>query len=342
MNNHEPGSSNFFSIVIPCHNAARFIGECLNCIFSSTFKQLEVICIDDGSTDKTSEIVSQYDNVQLINNKVNIGAAATRNIGIDRARGNIVLLIDSDVLVYKDTIEKINNRFLEGMCDAVVGVFSDNHPNSSIASNYKNLHLRYTYLLMPDTIAITNTSCVAIKKNVLIEVSGFDEDMIFSAEDWDLGHRIAEKGHKIFLDKSVEVIHMKKFTLGGILKTDAYRAVSNLKMVIRSRKRNISIIDSNRIGSIPSYIILSAPIVFSLTILTIMLFVTKYVYLIYAVIALLALYTYVNRKFFIYLSNVKGFRFALTSAVIYFIDIWCMIIGGLKGLTEYFIFREKY
>ena len=86
------------SVVIPAYNCERFIGDALDSVFSQKYPSLEVIVVDDGSTDDTCRVVARYgETVRLIRQR-NAGAAVARNAGIARARGEYVALLDSDDL----------------------------------------------------------------------------------------------------------------------------------------------------------------------------------------------------------------------------------------------------
>lgn len=98
-----------FSIVIPCYNEEKYIERCLNSIFNQTIKrqEYEVIVIDDGSTDSSIEIAKKFDIKLFTSNR--LGAGGARNIGIDNAKGEYIILLDADDYLYKnDVLEKLN------------------------------------------------------------------------------------------------------------------------------------------------------------------------------------------------------------------------------------------
>lgn len=88
-----------FSIIVPVYNASEFLENCLKSILSQTFKDFEVICINDGSTDNSLEILEKYakkDNRIKIFSQNNLGVSAARNLGIDVAKGEYILFCDAD------------------------------------------------------------------------------------------------------------------------------------------------------------------------------------------------------------------------------------------------------
>lgn len=95
-----------FSIVIPVYNVDKYIGRCLDSIFNQTYKDYEVIVVDDGSDDDSKKIVKKYD-VKIINSK-HQGVSESRNIGAKKANGEYLIFLDSDDYWDKDLLKEIN------------------------------------------------------------------------------------------------------------------------------------------------------------------------------------------------------------------------------------------
>lgn len=102
-----------YSIIVPAYNTEKYIDKCLNSIFSNTYKNFEVIIVNDGSTDKTENIINKYikkyDNIIYIKQK-NMGLSMARNNGIKKATGDYLLFIDSDDYVEENLLENINKN----------------------------------------------------------------------------------------------------------------------------------------------------------------------------------------------------------------------------------------
>ncbi len=98
------------SVIIPIYNSKDYIAKCLDSLLEQTLKEIEIICVNDGSTDNSQEILEKYaskhDNI-IILNKENGGCGSARNLGIDNARGEYIEFIDSDDQIRPDTIEKL-------------------------------------------------------------------------------------------------------------------------------------------------------------------------------------------------------------------------------------------
>lgn len=97
-----------FSIIIPIYNAERYIGKCLDSVIKQTYKNIELILIDDGSTDNSAQICKNYakiDNRIKYYYKYNGGVSSARNVGIKNATGKYITFVDSDDYIAKDTLE---------------------------------------------------------------------------------------------------------------------------------------------------------------------------------------------------------------------------------------------
>ncbi len=95
------------SIIIPIYQHAKEINECLESIFCQTFKNYEIIVVNDGSTDNTLDVLEKYkDKVKIISQK-NQGAAAARNVGYANSQGEFILFCDADMVLKPEMLEKL-------------------------------------------------------------------------------------------------------------------------------------------------------------------------------------------------------------------------------------------
>ena len=103
-----------FSIIIPTYNCEEFIEECLNSIFSQTYKNIDVIVVNDCSTDNTLKVLEGYPQIKVFSTPVNSRQGAARNIGLDNCTGDYVLFIDADDSLYAlDVLEKLAQKINE-------------------------------------------------------------------------------------------------------------------------------------------------------------------------------------------------------------------------------------
>lgn len=163
------------SIIIPTYNEERYIEKCLKSIENQSFDDYEIIIVDDGSKDKTREIIKKYDKVRLIEGK-HKGPGFSRNIGVNKAKGEIFVFVDADMEFEKDYLKNLLNPIISSK--EVIGTTHD----YEIAINTNNLwsrcwgkhrsderHLRGT-----GKVVKANSIFRAIRKKNFMEMGGFD------------------------------------------------------------------------------------------------------------------------------------------------------------------------
>ncbi|HFU3800008.1 TPA: glycosyltransferase family 2 protein [Streptococcus suis] len=120
------------SVCVPVYNSSTYLKECIESIRNQTFKDLEIICVDDGSTDNSLEILKEFQKldprIQLIVQERNMGVGAARNRAIDLASGQYMSFIDSDDFIEPELFEELYNKAIEkdaeiAICD--VNLYSD-------------------------------------------------------------------------------------------------------------------------------------------------------------------------------------------------------------------------
>ena len=124
------------SIIIPVYNSSLTLKECLEAIFNSNFKNFEVIVISDNSTDNSVGIAKQYQ-CKIIELSENKGPAFARNEGAKISEGDILLFVDSDVIIKKDALNYLSEKFLQNEIDAIQGVYSHEPTYKSIITQYQ-------------------------------------------------------------------------------------------------------------------------------------------------------------------------------------------------------------
>jgi glycosyltransferase involved in cell wall biosynthesis len=116
------------SIIIPIYNAAEYLAECLDSVLAQTLADIEVICINDGSKDKSGAVLDEYarkDSRITAIHQENAGVSAARNAGLDNVTGQYILFVDSDDTVHPQLCEKVYHAARKDDADLVV-LFSDN------------------------------------------------------------------------------------------------------------------------------------------------------------------------------------------------------------------------
>ena len=119
------------SIVIPAYNEENCIAECIKSLKKQTYKNFEIIIVDDGSKDKTREIVKSFKEIKLISGQHN-GPGASRNLGAKQAKGKILVFVDADMTFDKDYLKYLIKPLSKG---EVIGVENEIQISSNFESN---------------------------------------------------------------------------------------------------------------------------------------------------------------------------------------------------------------
>jgi len=169
------------SVIIPVYNTEKYLRRCLDSVCNQTLSDIEIICINDCSTDNSLEILREYsakdERVKIIDFKENKGVAVARNIGIDEAQGEYIGFVDSDDFVDLDFYEKLYTKAIETNSDVVKGNIKtyDNDTNISKTEQWLNLndlikkHKAYFYFTFTSAIYKTEK----IKSNNIKFLEGF-------------------------------------------------------------------------------------------------------------------------------------------------------------------------
>ena len=116
-------TSDLVSVVIPVYNSEKFLEECLDSIFAQTYQNIEIIAVDDGSTDSSLDILNRYSDKVNVFSQKNNGLASTLNFGIDKMNGNWLRWFSPDDLMYPQAMEILIKE-------------AKRHPNTVIYSNW--------------------------------------------------------------------------------------------------------------------------------------------------------------------------------------------------------------
>ncbi|MGB3535685.1 MAG: glycosyltransferase [Microcoleaceae cyanobacterium] len=183
------------SIIIPVYNGEKTIQETILSVLNQTYKNIEIIIINDGSTDSTLEVISSIPNSNIkVFSYPNTGVSASRNRGIAEAKGEYISFIDADDLWTPDKLETQFNALQENPQAAVAYSWTDWINQSGEVIDHGGHHQIsgdvYAHLFLGDFIE--GGSNVLIRKSALDQVGVFDESVNFS-EDWEMWLRLAAR-----------------------------------------------------------------------------------------------------------------------------------------------------
>jgi GT2 family glycosyltransferase len=215
------------SIVVPVHNSVQTLDRCLGALTPQLSPTDELIVVDDGSTDDVAGVARRFQ-ATLLRIEQRAGAAAARNLGADRATRPVLLFLDADVVLHGDAIARGRAQCADPAVAAVIGSYDDTPEARTLVSQFKNLAHHYFHQRAAGPVGSFWGACGFIKRDVFEESGGFDETRFShpSIEDVELGWRVCDNGGLILLDPDIQATHLKRWTLGSLIKTDVwYRAV---------------------------------------------------------------------------------------------------------------------
>ncbi len=211
------------SIIIPTYNRANLVQRAIKSVLTQTYKNIEIIVVDDGSEDNTEEIVREFNDerIKYIRNKENKGVAASRNIGLKFSKGKYITFLDSDDEFLPEKIEK-QVEFLKQReeLDFVVCEGCRKNENNEIKLRRK------TYSLLQ----------VLIKKDAFEKIGNFDENFYF-ADDTDILIRMM---YFLKYDKINEILVIIHNTPGSLSSKEDFssliKKINDKKLIVKKYK----------------------------------------------------------------------------------------------------------
>jgi glycosyltransferase involved in cell wall biosynthesis len=226
------------SIVIPCKNGSKTIGLLLDSIFKF-IQEEEVILVDDDSKDNTIEIASKYPAIKILATGSNLGPAVARNIGAENCNGEIILFLDSDVILLTSPFEMLRKIFKQRKdIGAVIGVYCKIPANDyGFWPNYKAIQSYYYYQTTEiKDISWFWASMGAIRKEYFFKAGKFDSRYIDAGlEDVEFGRRLKKITH-IYLLKEFIVKHHFQETFIANARNHYKRGKQWMRIFVRDKE----------------------------------------------------------------------------------------------------------
>ncbi|WP_134681767.1 glycosyltransferase family 2 protein [Paracoccus ravus] len=224
------------SVVMPAYQAAYFLPRSLPPLLAlaASGEVLEVIVVDDASTDGTAEIARDL-GARVLRLEQNSGPAGARNHALSHVQGQIVWFVDSDVVTGENATSAIRAAFDTPGLVAVFGCYDAEPADQHWFSRYKNLMHRYYHLRSSREVHTFWSGFGAVRRDVLLEVGGFDPNCL-TVEDIELGHRISQAGHRIEIEAALTGKHLKAWRIPGALQSDIFgRAIPWARLLIAGK-----------------------------------------------------------------------------------------------------------
>jgi len=204
------------SFYVPCFNAAKTIGPCLEAVFKQEYPVAEVIVVDDGSTDESAAIASRYP-VKLLSHAHNLGLAAARNTAIKNAKGDFIASVDADCCAQSDWLEILMRRLDSSCIYAAGGRLIENKPKT-IFDEWRLLRMKQNWEDEPPSFLFGSNT--VFRKETLFDIGLYNEKYSTNYEDVDICNRLKERGYIFTYEPKAIARHLKNDTICSLM--DSY------------------------------------------------------------------------------------------------------------------------
>ena len=314
------------SIVIPTYNAEKYMPALLDSIFHNKVDDMEVVIVDDCSTDDTVRICKSFP-VRVIKMEENSGPAKARNIGVEAAKGDIIYFLDSDVIVLDGAIKEVRDYFDQNpSAKCVIGICSTEPLNKGFVSKYMAM-FEYIHLIGQENKAVSVFAprCGAIKKDFFLEIGSYDENYKGAdVEDFELARRINRQAN-IILNPKIMVKHQFA-NFRQALKIYSRRTVMWVHLFLKEKQLDNAGPTSPSNGLSAMFALFSFLSLLFLPVTGL----AKPVF-----IVLLAFYVFFNLKWWNFMRKEAGLEFAVKALFLNYILGIVIMVSAIYGVLSY-------
>lgn len=223
------------SVVIPAYNEEEYISYCLNSLSRYAFddsRLLEVIVVDNASTDKTAEVAGRFPEVKVIKESRK-GASCARQRGLDGARGDLVAFLDADTGINEGWLDTIYEQFSKS--GDLVGLsgpayfFDLSHWHNTAMKTYYNLIAKPTHKATGYMVLASN---FVAKGEALRSIGGFDTSISFYGDDANIGRRLSKIGRVEFDKKFIVSTSGRRMIAEGAVRVSMRYAVNYISETV--------------------------------------------------------------------------------------------------------------
>ncbi len=326
------------TIIVPGHNASETLESCLSSLRGQDWLQdcLELIYVDDASTDESPEIAARFADHVIRQNGSPQGPAAARNLGVKVSCGEIIVFADADIVATRHALRDLVQPLIDnGSLDAAFGSYNREPEHNALISQYRNLLHHYIHQTSREEAATFWAGFGAIRRCSFERIGGFNA-ILYPApmiEDIELGHRMWAAGMRIRLEKAVQVTHLKKWTILGMVRTDIFRrGIPWMRLILSEKGRSQEIGDLNLKAA--------ATVSVALTWSSLIALILGYWHpvLLPVSLLLLAICILINLPVYAFFRRVRGSVFALKTIPLHFLYHCCNGISAVIGaLSRIFV-----
>ncbi len=201
------------SVIVPSYNAGATIGRCLEAAFASGYDDFEVVVVDDGSGDDSTDIAREFP-CRLFRLDRHVGAAAARNIGASHSRGELLFFTDADCLLEEDTLA-VASRTLASLGRDVIlgGTYTPVPYDEGFFSLFQSVFVNHAETKRGKDTDYVATHAMVIAAETFRASQGFVEDFLPILEDVEFSHRLRRSGCRLVMEPAIQVRHIFDFSL---------------------------------------------------------------------------------------------------------------------------------
>jgi GT2 family glycosyltransferase len=305
------------SVIVPAYNNACELSRSLSALRNAASADTELIVVDDGSSQDVSSTAAHW-GARVLRLVRNAGPATARNYGARHARGQVLLFIDADVVVANDVIRRIQTILdCREEIAAVFGSYDAAPAAPGLISQYRNLLHHFVHQKGKAEASTFWAGCGAVRRAAFERVGGFDEQRFPrpSIEDIELGYRLRRAGYHILLDKSLQSMHLKRWTLRSVIRTDiVYRAIPWCRLIVETGEApdDLNVQGSQRVSvaltGLGGLFLLTSPL---------------HLGLLLPGIACLATIIVLNLDLYAFFRRARGIHFAVVSFPLHLLYFFC-------------------
>jgi glycosyltransferase involved in cell wall biosynthesis len=318
------------SIIIPVRNGEATIARCLEAALASRYERFEVIVVDDGSDDRSAEIIKTFP-CTLVQLPRHSGVSRARNIGACHSHGDILFFTDADCLLNEDTLEIAAATLSTAGRDVILGgTYTMEPADDRFFSAFQSVFVNHDESRVRDNPDYIAAHAMVLYADTFEKSGGFVENFLPIIEDVDFSHRLRRTGHRLIMNPEIQVRHLFDFSLLG----SACNGFKKSKYwTIYSIHNRDLLADS---GSASWALKFNAAALFGSILAALLVLGTGNVWFSAIIVVLMVLNITVNRNLLREFYRARGMAFAFAASAYYLLGYPLVVgAGGLAGLLSY-------
>ena len=233
------------SFVIPAYNEEAYLKSCLNALhaeidLNGAGVEYEIIVVDNASTDSTKSVAQSFAGVHVVHEPIK-GLARAKQTGLEQSQGDIIAFLDADTMPLSGWLTTIRTTFTD---HADVVCVSGPYYYYDFPWFWRKVSWPYEIVFGGLAHALTG-QCIAggnmaVRRNAMLKIGGFNKEILFYGEDLDVGMRLKKVGKLVFTPRLGVASSARRFNIDGVIKTTFLYAGNFLSQAIRKRPITIS------------------------------------------------------------------------------------------------------